>query len=212
MGHLENKIKITLTLLALVMAWPAAAQLQDWGLFIEPGVTYENSDGDINWPSPLNDSSSELEGFGVLARVGVHVSDAVFIGADGRYSQPKFKNSAGDNDVDSEAFNYGPILGVQMPNIGLRVWGAYILDAELDPKSYTVGGSELDGKFENGEGYRIGAGFKVYMLSLNLEYQRIDYDRARVEEAGPFDPGSVFDSVELKDDSWILSVSFPFAL
>lgn len=213
MEQLGNKIKIILSASALMMALPAGA-VDGGGLFVEPGITYEMSDGDINWPDPLNDSNSEVEGFGVSARLGFHINDAFFIGADGRYAWPQFKNAVDDDDedVDAETFNYGPVLGVQMPNIGLRVWGTYILDAELDPDAYNADGSELDGKFEEGQGYRIGAGFKVYMVSLNLEYQRIDYDSTRVEGVGPFNPGTVFDSVEMDDESWILGVSFPFSL
>lgn len=206
-----DQLKIVLSIVALVLTVPVSA-VEGGGLFIEPGVTYETSDGDINWPAPLNDSTSELEGFGLSARLGFHINDAFFVGADGRYSQPRFKNSAGDSEVDAEAYNWGPVLGVQMPVVGLRVWGTYILGAGLDPDAYTAGGSDLDGEFEEGEGYRIGAGFKVFMLSVNLEYQRLAYDQARLNELGPFSPGSVFDSVELEDESWILGVSFPFAL
>jgi hypothetical protein len=50
------------------------------------------------------------------------------------------------------------------------------------------------------------------VVSLNLEYQDIKYDKATLEEFGPFSSGTSFGSVNLTDKSWIASVSFPIAL
>ena len=44
-------------------------------MLIEPGVTNETSDGDLTWPAPLNDSTTELSGLGLSARLGFHVND-----------------------------------------------------------------------------------------------------------------------------------------
>ncbi len=189
-----------------------AQTTSDSGLFIEPGVTYERSSGDINWPSPFQDSSSEVRGFGLSARLGFHLNEAVFIGADGRYSMPEFETSVSSETVDAKAYNYGPVIGVQMPDVGLRVWGAYVVDGELDPDAYTAAGATLDGKFKGGDGFRFGAGFRVFAFSINLEYQNLKYDKAQVQDTSSFAPGSVFDNVELKDESWILGASFPFEL
>lgn len=186
--------------------------LDTTGLFIEPGITYEMGKGDINWPSPLSDSTTETTGLGLSARLGFHIYESVFIGVDGRYAQPRFKNSAGDNTVDATSYNYGPVVGMQMPVVGLRVWGSYIFDGELDPKAYNAGGSQLDGKFGDGAGYRIGAGFRVAAISVNLEYQALKYDNLSVQQAGPFSPGTAFNSVSLEEESWILGLSFPLEL
>ena len=195
-----------------VFSLPAFA-LDPGGLFVEPGVTFEQtSKGKINWPSPLNDSSSQLKGLGLSARLGFHLNQALFLGVDGRYSKPKFKSSVFDSSVSSTAYNWGPVVGMQMPNIGLRLWADYIVDGQVDPESYTAGGSSLDGKFQKGKGYRVGAGFHVLMLSVNLEYQKIKYDEAELQEIGPFAPGTDYSSVSLDDESWILGVSFPLAL
>jgi hypothetical protein len=94
-----------------------------------------------------------------------------------------------------------------MPDIGLRVWGSYIVESELDPK----GSGNFDFKFNKGTGWRVGAGFRVAIVSLNLEYQKLEYDRTVVEEIGPF-TGIDLNSVKYNPETWIASVSFPLEL
>jgi len=199
-----------LTLLSMSLLGTAyGADIKKGGLFIEPILTYERGEGDIDYPSPINSSSSDIDGFGVGARVGFHVLESLFIGADGRYSMPKFKDSSLDQDTDSKAFNYGPVVGVQTPTtIGLRIWGGYILGGQLDPDK----DQGVDVKFKKAKGYRVGAGIKLGIASLNLEYQDLKYDDTEVEEAGVFNPGTSYSNVELNNESWILSVSFPIGL
>lgn len=179
---------------------------EDAGLFVEPAITYETSDFDVNYP--FASSSGETNGFGLGARLGFHVNDVLFVGVDGRYSKLDFEdsNSLFNYDTDAEHFNLGPVVGVQMPGIGLRVWGTYIATATLDPKE----SSGLDLKFSEGTGYRIGAGFRVFAVSLNLEYQKLDYDKTGLQQAGPFT--GTTDGVQLDNESWIASVSFPISI
>jgi hypothetical protein len=177
------------------------------GLFIEPGVTYERGDGDLDFPAPFGGTSADVNGFGAMARLGFHISDAFFIAADGRYSRPTLEND--DYDTEATAYNYGAVAGIQMPTLlGLRVWGSYIFGGELDPEK----DDDLDVRFEDASGYRLGAGLRFGIVSVNLEYQQLEYDKAKLQSVGPFNPGETFDDVDAKNDSYILSVSFPISL
>lgn len=179
------------------------------GLFVEPMLTYERGEGEIDFPSPVNSSDTDVDGFGVGARVGFHIHESIFIGADGRYSMPQFKDSSLDQKVDAKAWNYGPVVGFQMPtDIGLRVWGGYIMDGQLDPEK----DQDVDEKFSDAKGYRVGAGVKLGITSLNLEYQTLKYDKTEIQEVGVFTPGYSRGDVELENSTWILSVSFPIAI
>jgi hypothetical protein len=209
---LQKKIR-SLIMIAMIPAIGFAQSDSDasghskGGLFVEPAITYEIGDAAVNYPSPVSSSTGSTAGLGIGGRLGFHLSEAFFIGADGRYSMPQFKDSTADYDAASVSSTWGPVIGVQMPNIGVRVWGTYIMGGELDPDQ--SGG--LDVKFKDAVGYRIGVGFHVSVFSLNLEYQQLTYGSTDLEKIGPFTSGS-FDNVELDNDAWILSASFPLAL
>lgn len=190
-----------------LLTTPFAFAESDTGLFVEPALTYETGQMDVNYPFAT--SSGDTNGFGLGARLGMHINDALFVGVDGRYSQLNFQdtNSVFDYDTRAENFNLAPVIGIQMPDIGLRVWGSYILTSTLDPKE----SNGLDLKFADGQGYRLGAGFKVYSVSLNLEYQKVDYDKTTIQQLGPIG-NSATDGVTLKNETWIASVSFPISL
>lgn len=175
------------------------------GLFIEPLLTYERGDTSVNYPSPLTSSSGRADGLGLGARVGFHLNEALFLGFDGRYSMPQFNDSSVSYDAKAIATNWGPVVGVQMPDIGIRLWGSYILGGDLNPES--SGG--FDVKFQEASGYRAGIGFRIASVSLNLEYQDLKYGKSVLEQIGPLTPGSTFDSVNLKDKKWLASISFP---
>ena len=118
-----------------------------------------------------------------------------------------FKDSSVNYSADATQFNWGPVVGVQTPVFGIRVWGTYIAGGMLDPKA----SGNFDVKLENATGYRVGAGMRWMMLSLNLEYQNLKYDKLNVENIGGFTNGQ-FNDVKPKNESWIASVSFPFDL
>jgi hypothetical protein len=179
------------------------------GFFVEPMLTYERGEGEVDFPQPINSSDTDVNGFGVGARLGFHVFESIFIGADGRYSMPKFEDTSIDQKTDAKAWNYGPVLGIQMPTaFALRIWGGYIMDGELDPDK----DRNVDMKFSDGKGYRVGAGIKLGFVSLNLEYQDMKYEKTKIEEAGVFTPGYSTRNIELDNSSWILSASFPISL
>jgi len=179
------------------------------GLFIEPMATYETGSGDINFPSPINSSESKVKGFGVGARVGAQVVQTVFAGVDARYSIPKLEDSSLNQDVKSKAWNAGPMIGIQMPTpIGLRLWGSWILAGQLDPDT----DKGVDEKFKDGNGFRVGGGFRFALISINAEYQYIKYDETEIQEAGIFTPGYTTNNISLTNKSLILSVSIPIGL
>jgi hypothetical protein len=186
----------------------AHAEEAKGGIFVEPSVTFEQGTTVVNYPSPLSDSSGTGTGFGLGARLGFHISEAFFFGLDGRYSMPQYKDSSVEYDAKSVSTNWGPVVGMQMPEIGLRLWGSYILGGILDPAP----SGSFDVKFQNATGYRVGAGFRVSSVSLNLEYQQLRYGQTVLEQAGPFASGSPLDDVNLNNKAWLVSVSFPLAL
>lgn len=200
---------ILLSLMMMTFSNMVFADDNAGGLFVEPMVTLERGRGDINFPSPISSADTKLDGFGVGARLGGHVYDTIFLAVDGRYSIPKFKDNKINQDADAKAWNVGPVVGIQMPfPISLRVWGGWIAAAGVDvDKSKNV-----KENFKSGQGYRIGAGVKVLLVSVNLEYQKITYDNTVLEEVGVFSPNTTYSDVELKNESMVLSVSFPIAL
>jgi len=178
------------------------------GLFFEPGVTYENLQGSVNYPSPWTSSTGKLEGFGLVAKLGLHVNDILFVALDGRYSRPNYTDNNNNYKATASSDNFGPVVGIQMPYAGLRLWGEYVAVGEVDPGS----NNNTQVKFSDGKGYRVGAGIHLFAVSLNLEYQNVKYDHANLEQLGPFNPGTNFNNVDSQSNGWIASVTFPIEL
>lgn len=179
------------------------------GLFVEPMVTWERGRGDVNFPSPINSADTELDGFGIGARFGGHVYNTIFLAVDGRYSIPTFKDNKLNQDTDTKAWNLGPVIGMQMPTpFGLRVWGGWIVAGGVDVDR----SQNVKEEFKSGQGYRVGAGVKLALVSINIEYQKIKYDETVIEEVGVFTPNTTRSDVELTNEAMVLSVSFPIAL
>lgn len=177
------------------------------GLFVEPLVTYEGSSKtELDWPTPFQSSTGSVEGLGVGARLGGHINEIFLVAADVRYSKPQFKNSANNIDVASNQHNHGVMVGAQTPFLGIRITGSYILGGELDPDA----GNNVNAKFTEGTGYRVGAGMHFAFVSVNLEYQDMKYNKTTLESVGPF-AGPDLD-YDLTNKSYILSVGFPIEL
>lgn len=196
-------LPFTLTLVPTIEAVESQA-----GFFVEPSITYERGDTTVNYPSPFSESTGSANGFGIGARVGIHFYDAFFFGVDGRYSMPWFNDSLVGYDESSASTNWGPVVGMQTPVTGLRVWGSYILGGIFNPDQ----SGNFDVAFKDLSGYRIGTGFKINIVSLNLEYQHLNFGEADLEQLGPFSMNTSYNGVELENNSWIVSVSFPLAL
>lgn len=203
-----KKLTTKIAAIAALVFGYSTVQAAEGGLFLEPSVTYEmNSSAKLDYSVPLlNDSTGSITGLGIGARLGVHLADIFFIGADARYSQPKFKDSDNGFEADSTSLNYGVVAGLQTPVAGLRVWGGYVLGGDIDPKQ----DNGIDFKFKEANGYRIGAGLYVAVVSVNLEYQSLKYNKMEVQNAGAF--SNALENTTLQDDAYVLSVSFPMAL
>jgi hypothetical protein len=206
-----QKVKIINALFLIIscnLIVNAKAETSKFGLFVEPAVTYELGDSSATFPSPVSNSSGSVNGFGLGARLGLHLYDAFFIGIDGRYSQPHFLDSSMKYDSYASAANWGAIAGIQVPNWGMRAWAGPIFGATLDPKE----SGNFDVKMKDSSGYRVGTGFRVTKISLNVEYQQIKYKEVILEKIGPFAANTSLSNVTFKNNSWIASVSFPIEL
>ncbi|WII71599.1 outer membrane beta-barrel protein [Bdellovibrio sp. 22V] len=175
------------------------------GFYIEPGITYERGDNELDWPAPLSSSTGNQTGFGLNLKLGIHVNDVFFMGLDGSYSKPDFDNSATNYDAEAVSTTYGAILGAQMPGIGLRIWGGYIFGGDLDPDK----SGDVDLKFTGAHGPKVGLGFRIFFVSLNVEYMDLQYNESELQEAGPVT--GTFDE-DLKNKVGLISVSIPLTL
>jgi hypothetical protein len=179
------------------------------GLFVEPFVSYENSDLEVNYPSPFGNSKFDYKGVGVGARLGVHVYESVFIGADARYGKYSFNDEDNNYEENASGYTYGPVIGLQIPtDLKIRVWYTYVMGGVLDPEK----SNNLNVKFEDAKGHRIGTGLAYKSLSFNIEYQDITYDKTRFESIGPFSSSSSSDNVKLDNAGYVFSVSFPVTI
>lgn len=202
-------IKIKYFLIFFLFCFTAHAEIHAGGLFLEPALTYQNGTLKLRYPAPLSAESNEnIKGYGLGARIGGHFADILFAAADVRYSQPDYESSAlGGGTAKSQAVNYGATLGLQTPFFGIRVWNTFILDGFLNPEKL----NSVDVEYKGFNGYRIGGGVYIAVISLNLEYEEAKYKSTNVQSAGPFAPGTL-DDVNGTEKSLIFSLSFPLAL
>lgn len=183
------------------------AEKKGGGLYVEPGITYGNLDTNINWPTPFSSSTGQVRGLGLMGRVGFHANEAIFVALDGRYVKPTFTDSSTNVDANASIYDYGPTVGIQLPYKGMRLWGQYVMGGQMDSEA----SNGFDYKFDQSTGYRIGAGFHVASVSLNLEYQDLGY-RTNVQSALGFTTDATFDNSNLSSKGIIASISFPLGL
>lgn len=176
----------------------------DGGFFFEPGVTYENLGHTLKYPGPT-DSKEEINGFGIALRFGGHVRDIFFLAADARFSQPTYKSDELGDNSRADSYNIAATVGLQTPVAGLRVWASYILAGDLDPKE--ILGTDI--KLTGMNGYRVGVGFYVIAVSVNLEYQNARYNKLTVQDQGLLPSALITRSGN--SDGYIASVTFPIA-
>jgi hypothetical protein len=137
-----------------IFSLPAIA-LDKGAIILESFLTFENGETKVTYPGPVQSSNGDVVGIGAGLRFGYSFFKTLFLGADGRYSIPQFEDSSLELQTGSSAFNYGPVLGLETP-VGFRFWGTYIMNSELKPKE----DKDIDVKFSEGTGYRIGAGWR----------------------------------------------------
>lgn len=209
MGMAFFRCKTALVLLTLLAASMASAQSRG-GLFVEPMLTLESSDSKIKtstWPG-FTDTSGKMEGFGLGLRLGGHFADVLFLAADLRYDRSTFKDSS-YGKATSPGYNYGLTFGGQTPFLGVRVWGTGIFGGEVDPES---GDNGLDVKFQDGRGYRVGAGLHIAVVALSLEYQEIKYGKTVLQKAPIVGGINEASDVDFERKGVVLSLSFPVEL
>ncbi len=177
------------------------------GLFIEPALTYESGTLKLTYPAPGGSSNETVRGLGIGGRLGFHFYDVLFGALDLRYSKPRYESAVLSESGDATAYNGGLTLGMQTPLAGIRIWGTYIADGMLAPS--VIRGVEV--KYTGFNGYRVGGGFYIAMVSINLEYQEAKYKSNTISSPGLFAPGSL-DNVYGTQTGYIVSLSFPFAL
>jgi hypothetical protein len=186
----------------------AKAEVSPVGPFGEILFTYEMGYTSVNYPSPLSNSTGTAKGFGMGGRIGFHLNENIFLGFDGRFSMPRFEDSSVDYDSKAVSTNWGPVVGMQVPDLGTRMWGSYVFDGDLNPEK----SGSFDLKFQGAKGFRVGVGNRWEQVSFNLEYQQLKYNKTSLEQLGPFSPGSSLSGVQLENTTWIVSASLPLAL
>lgn len=195
---------LTIALLFL----PVLAIADIGGIFVEPGLNYEQGILKVTNPTTLSGEQDEkITGLGVGVRLGFHFFDILYLAGDARYSKPRYQSDALNGSADASALNFGATLGVQTPVAGLRLWATSVIDGQLDPDAINA----TNIKYTGFNGYRIGVGFYVAMVSLDLEYQEAKYKSVDVESLGPFTANAI-SNMNGTQKAYILGVSFPIAL
>ncbi len=144
---LKNFI-LSALMIPIGLTFAKAEEVSAVGVFVEPMVLFESTETSINYPTPFSNSTGRVDGFGLGARFGIHLVESVYLALDARYSMPQFKDSSVQYDAKAISTNWGPVLGVQMPVAGLRIWGSSILGGGLNPEK--SGGLDVD--FQNASG------------------------------------------------------------
>lgn len=195
-----------ISLLCFVAGFGASAQdvIQGTGLFLEPGISYQVASGNVNYPAPMTNSAATHQGFGAIVRGGIHVFERFFVAADGRYALLNFEDNANAISVQARSWDIAPVIGMQMADWGGRAYVGYTLAGELDPES--VHG--FDYRFEQPQGWRAGFGLKMKMLSVNIEWQRLEYAKTQIQSAGTL-PAGTTTAGKHAAEGLIASVTFP---
>jgi hypothetical protein len=176
------------------------------GVYFEPMLIYSQNDTLIRGSSqlPAGDSSGTVRDAGIGVRLGGHVGEIVLLSADARYGKSHFQDSF-YQAADATTYNYGATIGVQTPVAGIQLFGTYILGGVFDP---SAGAQNLDLKFQDARGYRVGAGIHVLSVSLNLEYQDLTYKNSTIESVGNLALNQNT-NIDASQTGYAVSIGFP---
>lgn len=175
------------------------------GFFAEPFVAIGQDSTSVEGMAAV-DNEGTIQHVTAGARLGIHVSEVVFGGLDGRYSRAEFKDTF-YGDSSGNIVNVGPMAGVQFPDLGLRAWGTYVLLGNYDLESGSQG-ADID--FSDPRGFRVGAGYRFSAVSLNVEYENYSWKDSTVEAGGA--GVSSADEIDLDNEGFNVSLSFPIEL
>jgi hypothetical protein len=180
------------------------------GLALEPMLIYTRETSNIRTsqlPIISDDTSGTSQGGGVGLKVGGHIAGIITAGVDGRYSQTRMTDSSYGN-AKAISYNVGPTVGVQMPIVGLRLFATYVPFGAYDP---AAGDRGFDVRFRDPQGYRLGAGFHIGPVSLNLEYEDIRFRNTLVQSVGGINQPITSD-IKFDTRGYDASVSFPLEI
>ncbi len=180
------------------------------GLFVEPMLIYSKNEASIKTsqlPLLTGDSSGTINDAAIGARLGFHVADIFILAADGRYGKSRFQDSL-YSTADGSNYNYGVTAGVQTPLAGIQLFGTYILGGVFDP---AAGANNIDMKFTDARGYRVGAGLHILAVSVNLDYQDLTYNNSTIESFGNFTVNQS-SKVDATQRGYAVSLGFPIEL
>ncbi len=180
------------------------------GVAIEPMLIFSQEEANIKTsqlPVISDDTSGQSRGFGAGLKLGMHVSQILILGVDGRYSRSKMSDSA-YGDANGDKYTFGPTLGAQMPLAGLRLWATYVLAGDFDPDSGRQG---FDLRFKDPRGYRVGAGLHFGPVSMNLEFEELNFDQTVIQSFGAISP-NFGTNVDFVSRGYFASLSFPLEL
>lgn len=192
-------------ILSLAMAMLVVSPNAVAASFFESGLTYQWQQSDIRNPAPYGESTAKMEGFGLFFRWAYRINESFFAGADLHYHFPRYKDAAVGYNTSTSNFDLGPTIGTVLPWGQVHLWSTYIALAEIDP----VGNQNLNYRFLNATGWRVGVGVPVYMTVVSLQYQSIDFRKTRFENSAQFGTSNT-DGVRFNGGGWIFGVSLPY--
>lgn len=180
------------------------------GFFIEPMLTATQQDSTVRTsqlPIVTGDTKGNSKGFGAGVRIGGHASDILIVALDGRYSRVDVDDSF-YSKAKADVYNVAPMIGLQTPLFGVRIMAGYVVAGENNPGA---GSQNIDLKFKEASGWRVGAGVHIYAISINLEYEDLTYNTTEVESFGSVAVNNST-SVDSNSRGYTLSLGFPIAL
>ncbi len=190
-----KKITQLALLLALVLGYSSHSQA---GLLIEPviGYSFGNANIDIEVPSSPSSNTSDknsVKGTSYGGRLG-YQNFGFQLGLD---------YLASAMETDGDKFNtseFGGFVGFEFP-ILVRVYAGYVFSGTGTLES------DIDYKFKNGSGPKVGIGFTLLpFLDINLEYRSITYEELETtSNATPVNINTDYNAV-------MLGFSLPFVL
>lgn len=184
--------------------------LPRFGVALEPMITYSQQDASIKssqLPILSDDTSAASQSYGLALKIGGHVYKSVSLGVDGRWARNRITDSA-YGTASGDQYNVGPTLGVQMPWWGARLWGTYVALGEFNPET---GRQQVDLRFEDSTGFRVGVGFHYGPVSLNVEYEDLNFDNTIFESFGQISAATP-SRVDFSSRGYIASLSFPLEM
>jgi len=165
-------------LFGLVLSmFTASAMAASW--LLEPYVGYSSISGD------KNNADIEASGIQFGGRLGYNFA-VVSVGAQYDMTSITGLKYSNGNSTEGEgtASNLGAFILASLPVAGLRVWGTYFFNAEIEGTK--TGGPIGDNTNWGGNAIGLGVGYKLpaVPVAINVEYRKSTYDKKDLEPNG----------------------------